>query len=304
MTSESANGIAWGSWNTKATILVYQGLCLSLNIDPSTLVDMSAFETHVELRRRLRRLSTAWTKPEYFPSHDREVPFSKLLQHEVSYAELSAWCATGAPPLGFISQAFAQVGHALVYERQRRWKEEQGRYTLEEAAELIERETGERAADIQRKLMDAARGGRIAMYEPGKLARYDYGPEAAKVVRPFHEEAYGEDLNRWLTENEPRLRFLFPTSTKASSPQERESREVKREDLTREYEHKWPSIADDLKRSSSNGLGAAAMVPMRRGYWYEEKALEWASARGKLSTQASPMDALFPATTARRIRGR
>ena len=57
----------------------------------------------------------------------------------------------------------------------------EGRYRLEDAAILIEKERGERAAGILKKLMQAAHDGTLAVHEPGKQARYR--PE---TVREWH----------------------------------------------------------------------------------------------------------------------
>lgn len=91
------------------------------------------------------------------------------------------------------------------YRAQRTDRLSKGRYTLEEAALLIEQEKGERAADILDKLLMAVHGDVLAMFEPGKQARYK-----PKTSRPFFEKAYWEDLNHWLESTEPRIRFRFP----------------------------------------------------------------------------------------------
>lgn len=103
-----------------------------------------------------------------------------------------------------------------------------GRYTLEMAARVIEQETGERYEGTLRKLMAAAVDASLPVYEPGKLARYEYGEGAASVPRWFYEEAYWDDLNSWLTESEPRISFRFPkASNLAESNHLKESKEAR-----------------------------------------------------------------------------
>lgn len=58
------------------------------------------------------------------------------------------------------------------------------------------------------------------------------------------------------------------------------------------HEHHWPTIRDDLKNASSNGLEAAKAG--LRG-WYETRALEWARAKGKLNDADSPAGELAKA---------
>jgi hypothetical protein len=87
-----------------------------------------------------------------------------------------------------------------------------GRFTLEEAATAIAEGGNEREEVILAKLEAAAGKYELSMYEPGKNARIEYGPEQGKhsCVRRFHEECYWDDLNKWLDKNEPRVRFRFP----------------------------------------------------------------------------------------------
>ena len=84
-----------------------------------------------------------------------------------------------------------------------------GRYTLRQAAKLLA-ETGEREDEIRKALVEAASRNELPMYEPGKQIRYRYGPGFHKTVRDFYEEAHWNDLNRWLSQHEPRVNFRFP----------------------------------------------------------------------------------------------
>ena len=100
-------------------------------------------------------------------------------------------------------------------ERQKEASKAAGRYTLEEAANLLEKQAGERAGPMLDKLKAAAASRALPTYEPGKNARY-----AGKVVREFYEEAHAEDLNAWLEANEPRIvwRFTPGSLTPESAP--------------------------------------------------------------------------------------
>ncbi len=83
--------------------------------------------------------------------------------------------------------------------------DKEGRYTLEEAANLIEQKTSERAKDMLKKLMQAVGDEVLLVCEPRKKAPYK-----SKVVREFYEEAYWDDLNAWLKTNCPRVSYEFP----------------------------------------------------------------------------------------------
>lgn len=91
-------------------------------------------------------------------------------------------------------------------------KQRAGRYTLEEAANALEQNTGERADVMLKKLMVAAERGELPVYARGENARYLYGPGYASCVREFYEEARWNELNDWLRKNEPYIKWSFPTS--------------------------------------------------------------------------------------------
>ncbi|MBK5204056.1 MAG: hypothetical protein JJD98_01200 [Polaromonas sp.] len=56
---------------------------------------------------------------------------------------------------------------------------------------------------------------------------------------------------------------------------------LKRSVLINKYEPTWPTLERDLRDGHKNGLSNAAKVGAN-GLWFDSKALEWASARGKL----------------------
>lgn len=61
---------------------------------------------------------------------------------------------------------------------------------------------------------------------------------------------------------------------------------LKKSALVAELEHEWPSIKEDLSEASRNGLNDAAKAE-EHGYWFREKAREWARTRGKLRAASS-----------------
>lgn len=85
-------------------------------------------------------------------------------------------------------------------------RNEKGRYTLEDAALLLEEQAGERCADVLMLLTDAVQAGTIPAHVPGRNAPY-----RPKIVRCFHEEVFADDLNAWLTAQCPRITWRFPS---------------------------------------------------------------------------------------------
>jgi len=85
-----------------------------------------------------------------------------------------------------------------------------GRYTIRDAAHVLEDEAGERFDAILRRLKKAAEAFELPMHDPGEGLRRDYGDEHTKKLRDFSEEAYWDDLNKWLENHEPRIAYKFP----------------------------------------------------------------------------------------------
>ena len=113
---------------------------------------------------------------------------------------------------------------AKIYEQQEEEKRNAGRYTLQEAADLIEREIGECAKDLQETLVQAVSDDVLPVYKPGKKARY-----WPKIVREFYEEAYWNDLNIWLKEKHPRIKYSFPNPSTV----------VTKDKNTDQFDHDW-----------------------------------------------------------------
>lgn len=86
------------------------------------------------------------------------------------------------------------------------------------------------------------------------------------------------------------------TSSEAASPapdnrtlEERKKTKVKRAALLK-LEQVWPTVANDLQHSNRNGLADAAKT-QDFGLWWEEDALQWARANGRLN-EPLPQSAL------------
>ena len=109
---------------------------------------------------------------------------------------------------------------ALDYSEQQRFKAEQGRYTLEEAAKEMVVNVSADEKGILGNLIDAAIAGELPVYQPGKKQRY-----RPQVVLGFYEEAYWDDLNQWLAANEKRIcwRFSEPDKVKTLNHESNEA---------------------------------------------------------------------------------
>lgn len=83
----------------------------------------------------------------------------------------------------------------------------EGRYSLQEAAESLAKNTTERKLDWEEKLLKAVNEHILPVYRPGSKLRY-----RPKSVSCFHDEAYWSELNNWLDANEPRIDWRFPGS--------------------------------------------------------------------------------------------
>lgn len=86
-----------------------------------------------------------------------------------------------------------------------------GRYTLQEAADELARNSGERADDIVQKLKLAVAEKKLPVHRPGE--RLDYQPTK---VREYYDEVYWDDLNAWLEDNAKRIVWRFPVPAQAT----------------------------------------------------------------------------------------
>jgi len=126
---------------------------------------------------------------------------------------------------------------AKIYEQQEEEKRNAGRYTLQEAADLIEREIGECAKDLQETLVQAVSDDVLPVYKPGKKVRY-----WPKIVREFYEEAYWNDLNIWLKEKHPRIKYSFPNPSTV----------VTKDKNTDQFDHDWITEAIKIADREDN----------------------------------------------------
>lgn len=126
------------------------------------------------------------------------------------------------PPAPYLK---ARQGRDEAERTQEENKRAQGRYTLEEAAECIAAATGADARRMRDKLCRAAYSGDLPVHEPGRPDRYTYPanprmtqlmadpywiPGFGEGVREFYEEAFWNDLNRWLAKSEGQISWRFP----------------------------------------------------------------------------------------------
>jgi hypothetical protein len=196
--NEASNQIDWQHWRALGNVKVWQALCLSLKIDPKD-VDLRDFAEHMEFNRRRARLLPALSDRRLFSPPARIM--SDPLRSSVALTEFAAWCITASPPLGYVPADLFLIGHPLAIERQEQARKAAGRYTMEEAAEKLEA-AGERGATMLARLKEAAQRepdakGALPTHEPGREARNIW-----------------DDLNRWLSETEPRIGYRFPDPAK------------------------------------------------------------------------------------------
>lgn len=97
-------------------------------------------------------------------------------------------------------------------------KKENGRYTLEEAAAMLAEHAGMRLESTLSKLIEAVEREELPVYEPGRNETYQ-----PKTVREFYEEAYWNDLNAWLSDNEARISWKFPSPSPRHSAKNQSS---------------------------------------------------------------------------------
>lgn len=110
-------------------------------------------------------------------------------------------------------------------------KREHGRYTLEEAALFIGKQTGERAEGIKNKLIAAVEKRELVTYAPGSFVKND-----SKITRDFYEHVYWNDLNEWLEKNEPRLDCKFPNPDAPAAKVEAVKRSITKQQVINTFE--------------------------------------------------------------------
>lgn len=131
-----------------------------------------------------------------------------------------------------------------IYAQQEAEKKAAGRYTLNEAAEEIARNSGERFVPLLKKMKAAVSAGVLRVYEPGRNARY-----TPTTVHDRYEEAYWDTLNAWLNANEPRIKWRFQEPGKATTPEMHAGSGALNQPLQRQrsQEQQILQILDELK---------------------------------------------------------
>lgn len=126
-------------------------------------------------------------------------------------------------------------------------KREHGRYTLEEAALFIGKQTGERAEGIKNKLIAAVEKRELVTYAPGSFVKND-----SKITRDFYEHVYWNALNEWLEKNEPRLDCEFPKPDAPAAKGEAVERSITKQQVINAFEglhftrDKWNKYLADI----------------------------------------------------------
>lgn len=138
----------------------------------------------------------------------QQTPLAKIEDHlERTHQQLQQSCQNGInpsdSPLPVTQQKNVAIADELTLREERLAK---GRYTLEEAAESIAMETGERQKQILTLLSEAVANEEIKRY----IRQSDITCPKFWKLRDYHDEVFWDDLNNWLSSSLPRLRFRFP----------------------------------------------------------------------------------------------
>lgn len=87
------------------------------------------------------------------------------------------------------------------------------RYTLEEAAAILAKETGEKESKLFSKLDEAVMAGSLPAYPMGSKLKINCGTTFAdrrsRMPRGYKEYVLGHGLDKWLDDNEKEIRFRF-----------------------------------------------------------------------------------------------
>lgn len=183
-------------------------------IDPKHNAAISRHNAAQEHEKRLRDAIESGDLKQLHPNTN--LPTKVYLEHgKVPIEDFSKYVSGFSIGVGV--QVDSRVGLVLDvksaedYAQRKGERNAEGRYTLEDAARLIADSTNERYEEILIKLERAAASGDFPMYEPGRNQKYEYlrADGAKKPVRTIYEEAYWNDLNEWLEQEEPRLFMVF-----------------------------------------------------------------------------------------------
>ena len=168
---------------------------------------------------------------------------------------------------------------ALDYSEQQRFKAEQGRYTLEEAAKEMVVNVSADEKGILGNLIDAAIAGELPVYQPGKKQRY-----RPQVVLGFYEEAYWDDLNQWLEVHQKRIDWRFPEPMQIASHESANlSGEPQGVSKAAILAVDWP-----LSVSKNMELLKRALGDVKRLKWLQPATVGQPGKAGKTSYQWNP----------------
>lgn len=118
-------------------------------------------------------------------------------------------------------------------------RQKSGRYTLDEAAEIIASNALIRADYVLKKLKESVGECELKVYQPNGLQPYEPKPHPDAVYIPglsnpikkqvfsWYVEAFWDDLNNWLEKKEGRIKFRFPNPNQESRPEKRQIQQEK-----------------------------------------------------------------------------
>jgi len=211
------SGIDWDSWKRRVDVELWEAVFLSCDIDPDSQnyrhiknCDMG----NEKVFERLRLLKDNFHLREFF-SPSRTYPGDDN-RNIVRLYEYAKWCISNGTEIpGGLNNIAASTN---IYEHLEVQKRKEERYTLQEAADLIEQKTGEPADDMKINLMQAVIDNELPVYEPGRKTKY-----YCMIASEYYEEAYWDDLNDWLKKNEPRIGHIFADPPAISSIEDEKS---------------------------------------------------------------------------------
>ena len=193
--------------------------------------------------------------------------------------------------------------------------------TLDEAASLIADDNSSIESIIS-LLREKVGDGTIAAVRLVRFGRYDWdlGTNVYNsncTINHMETTIARDVLVNWLTQigYQPKPKLLFPDTTDSVKPQplppanaapEPNTRtiaameppvpQLKKAALVKKYQYQWPTAQVDIDANSRNGLSVAKI---KRGFYDEAKAVQWAKERGKYkeNTLAAKENSIFDSPT-------
>jgi len=200
----------WDHWKRRVDVELWEAAFLSYNINPN-LLDYRDIRNcgmgNDKVFERLRLLRDNLHLREFFSPC--RIDIIEDYRNVVRLYEYARWCISNGTD---IPDGLSNIAKGTnIYELQEIVKQNEGRYTLQEAADLIEQKTGEPTDEMMAGLISAVAGEELLVYLPGSKERY-YHP----VSSEYYEEAYWDDLNDWL-KKEYRIVGVFPDPSAATT---------------------------------------------------------------------------------------